>query len=66
MHLTCPPTSVGEARRANRGVSLISMMFGAMPAIGGVLQRLLWVVGLAWLAYLVTGKTQANFDRIAR
>jgi hypothetical protein len=34
----------------------ISLAFGAPPAIGGILQRLLWVVGFAWLVYLGTGE----------
>jgi hypothetical protein len=37
-------------------ITVISVMFGAIPAIGGVLQRLLWVVGFAWLVYLGTGE----------
>jgi hypothetical protein len=47
-------------------ITLISLMFGAMPAIGGVLQRVLWVVGFAWLVYLGTGDVSrevGNKDR---
>ena len=38
-------------------ITLVSFAFGALPAIGGMLQRLLWVLGFAWLAYLGTGGT---------
>lgn len=47
-------------------ITLVSFLFGALPAIGGVLQRLLWVVGFAWLVYLGTGETQAGSVRSAR
>ena len=30
----------------------LSVLFGALPAISGAIQRLLWVVGFAWLVYL--------------
>jgi hypothetical membrane protein len=46
-------------------ITLVSFLFGAMPAIGGVLQRLLWVIGFAWLVYLGTGETQAGSVRSA-
>ena len=41
-------------------ITLISFLFGSLPAIGGMLQRLLWVVGFAWLVYLGTGEMQAG------
>ncbi len=50
-------------------ITLVSLLFGAMPAIGGVLQRLLWVIGFAWLVYLGTagtGETQAVSVRSTR
>ena len=39
-------------------ITLLSLLFGALPAIGGILQRVLWIVGFAWLAYLGTGEKQ--------
>ncbi len=36
----------------------ISLLFGTLPAIGGILQRVLWIVGFAWLLYLGTGEKQ--------
>jgi len=47
-------------------ISLISIAFGAMPATGGAIQRVLWAVGFAWLVYLGTDKMQADPGRIAR
>ncbi len=32
--------------------TLLSAAFGLFPAVGGVLQRLLWLVGFSWLALL--------------
>jgi hypothetical membrane protein len=37
-------------------ISGISLAFGTLPASGGILQRLLWVVGFSWLVYLGTGE----------
>ena len=37
-------------------ITTISFLFGANPATGGLLQRLLWVVGFAWLLYLGRGE----------
>jgi hypothetical membrane protein len=44
----------------------ISLAFGALPAIGGILQRLLWVVGFAWLLYLGTGETGSAHKEYAQ
>ena len=45
------------ARRAGHLIALVlitgvSFLLGAVPTIGGVTQRLLWLVGFAWLVYL--------------
>ncbi len=33
-------------------IMLLSFLFGALPEAAGAIQRLLWVVGFAWLIYL--------------
>ena len=47
-------------------ITLISFLFGSLPAIGGLLQRLLWAVGFAWLAYLGTGEMDAGSVKSSR
>jgi hypothetical membrane protein len=47
-------------------ITLVSFLFGSLPAIGGMLQRLLWAVGFSWLVYLGTGEMQAGSVKSAR
>jgi len=47
-------------------ITVVSFLFGTNPAIGGILQRLLWVVCFAWLVYLGTGEIPKRSEAIAR
>jgi hypothetical membrane protein len=54
-------TDAPPKRRAVHWIALalitgMSLAFGALPAIGGLLQRLLWAVGFAWLVFIGWGE----------
>jgi threonine/homoserine/homoserine lactone efflux protein len=50
-------TDAPKSRRIVHGLALLavmglSLLFNALPASAGAVQRLLWVAGFAWLIYL--------------
>jgi hypothetical membrane protein len=59
-------TDTPNSRRAGHFVALIlvtglSLLFGLMPNVAGVVQRLLWIAGFGWLLYL-TPRAKAGRD----
>lgn len=55
-------TDAPNSRRVVHAIALlltvgVSSSFFALPSVSGALQRLLWTVGFAWLAYLGSGAT---------
>jgi len=55
-------TDAPSSRRVVHAIALVlittlSILFNALPTISGAIQRLLWIVGFAWLVYLGSNAT---------
>jgi hypothetical protein len=62
IHAETKVRTFGQNCRSPNLLGGISFIFGAWPMLGGVIQRLLEVVGFAWLVYLDRGPFAARSE----